>query len=247
MLTTRRAILGLALSLAMIGNSFGQSPTEPPRQNPGGAQQRSDTEQRDTDQAPPSIIKKLPAEDTQQKPTGDEEQGTQKQSEAWTLSDKIAAIAGIVALLQFFALVGTICVLVRTARRQLRAYIAIENAVADGDHPLPPRFNLPFTPQFSLRFKNCGQTPAYAGTYWIDVKVSQVPFDPRLIPVGKKTVSGKFDLPPTMCIYPAQLNGDKIASISAPEQAREFSEKKIAFLCSRTTRFYRCFPRKALA
>jgi hypothetical protein len=56
----------------------GQSRQEPPRQNPGGTQQRTNTEQRDTDQVPPSIIKKLPAEDIQQKP-----------SDTWLLAIKL--------------------------------------------------------------------------------------------------------------------------------------------------------------
>src|SRR5580693_9327293 len=110
MLTARRAILGLALLLAMIGDSSGQSPPEPPRQNPGGAQQQPNTEERDTDQAPPpSIIKKAPAEDTQQKPNDREQNAQENRSNAWTLSDEIAVVASIAGMLQFVALIVTVC------------------------------------------------------------------------------------------------------------------------------------------
>jgi hypothetical protein len=128
MLRTCRVILGMALLHAMMVDSSGQSRQEPPRQNPGGTQQRTNTEQRDTDQVPPSIIKKLPAEDIQQKPAADEQKGPDNRSDTWALSDKIAVIASIVALLQFFALVGTLFVLMSTARRQLRAYVLISSA-----------------------------------------------------------------------------------------------------------------------
>jgi hypothetical protein len=82
MLTIRPAILGLALLLAMIGDSSGQSHPEPPRQNPGGAQQQTNTEKRDTDQAPSSAIKILPAEQTQPKPIADE-QNAERCLDSW--------------------------------------------------------------------------------------------------------------------------------------------------------------------
>jgi hypothetical protein len=155
MLTARRAILGLALLLAMIGDSSGQSPPEPPRQNPGGAQQQPNTEERDTDQAPPpSIIKKAPAEDTQQKPNDREQNAQENRSNAWTLSDEIAVVASIAGMLQFVALIVTVCVLMRTAKRQLRAYVFISHAeISDimSDQRLTAK----------IVVKNFGQTPAY--------------------------------------------------------------------------------------
>jgi hypothetical protein len=217
MLTARRAMLGLALLLAMIGDSSGQSPPEPPRQDPGGAQQRTNTEQHDTDRAPPSAIKILPPEHAQQEPTSDEQKGQKKPSDALTLSDKIAAI---IALFQFFALVGTVLVLICTARRQLRAYISIENAARyGGGHSL--------TPQFSLRFKNCGQTPAKNMTYWIDAEVHEFPFDPVLISSKKEVMDGG-ELPPSMGLSVAPINIDKRASIP-DARAEEFNKGKIAF------------------
>jgi hypothetical protein len=169
MLTARSAILGLALLLAMIGDSAEQSPPEPPRQNPGGTQQRTNTEQRDTDQAPPSIIKKLPAQDTQPKPSADEQKRPENWSDAWALSDKIAVISSIAALLQFFALVVTVFVLMRTAKRQLRAYVTI----IGGNLIIQDK-----TLHAVLDLKNSGQTPAYELAIWSQMKTqpSNIPF-----------------------------------------------------------------------
>jgi hypothetical protein len=50
-----------------------------------------------------------------------------------------------------------------TAKRQLRAYLSIELAVRDGPHQLVPEFKAKIT------FKNCGQTPAYEGTLWMNI------------------------------------------------------------------------------
>jgi hypothetical protein len=179
MLIARRAILGFALLLAMIGDSSGQSPAEPPRQNTPSGQQRTHAEQRDTDQAPPSIIKKLPAEQTQQKTTADEQKGPQKPSDTWSLSDKIAAIASIVALLQFFALIGTICVLVSTARRQLRAYIFISQAEISN---IMSDQNL----MVKVVVKNFGQTPAYKATISLGVYTDTFPLATVLPPAAVK-------------------------------------------------------------
>jgi hypothetical protein len=170
MLMARHAILGLALLLATICDSSGQSPPEPPRQNPGGTQQRTNTEQHDTDQAPPSVIKILPPEQTQQKSTYDEQKGPEKPSDAWTLSDKIAAIASIAALLQFFALVITVFVLMSTANRQLRAYVFISGAQLDD-------IGVGQIPYAQLRFKNFGQTPAYKMTQWAMVGIGKFPLE----------------------------------------------------------------------
>jgi hypothetical protein len=165
MLKAHRAILGLALLLAMIGESSGQSPPEPPGQNPGGAQQRTNTEQRDTDQAPPSIMKPVgqtPAEHTQPKPTADEQKGPENRSNTWAISDKIAIIASAVALLQFFVLIGTVCIMMRTARRQLRAYVTIIGGSLITQEK---------TLHGILELKNAGQTPAYELTIWSQMKI----------------------------------------------------------------------------
>jgi hypothetical protein len=173
MLRTCRVILGMALLLAMMVDSSGQSRQEPPRQNPGGTQQRTNTEQRDTDQVPPSIIKKLPAEDIQQKPAADEQKGPDNRSDTWALSDKIAVIASIVALLQFFALVGTLFVLMSTARRQLRAYVLISSAQIHD-------FGIEHPPRVEVIIKNSGQTPAFDLLSWGGMIIEKFPLNIEL-------------------------------------------------------------------
>jgi hypothetical protein len=182
MLTAHRAILGLALLLVMMDDSSGQSPPEPPRQNPGSTQQRTNTEHGDTDQAPPSIMKKLPAEDTQPKPSADEQKRPENRSDALALSDKIAVIASIVALLQFFALVATIFVLMRTAKRQLRAYVFVK----DGRIDITPD-GTGFVSR--INFKNFGQTPAYQYSTWIGGGIFQIddlPFPSKSKPLSER-------------------------------------------------------------
>ena len=177
MLIVRCPILGLALLLATIGDSSGQSQSEAPRQNTGSSQQQPNTKQRGTERAP-SVIKILPAEQAQQKGTDDQQKGPDKPSDAWTLSDKIAAIASIVALLQFCALVATVVVLMRTASRQLRAYVFVADAeITDiGTDSI----------QAVVTIKNTGQTPAYDVTLSTKAVAFNIPgkviFEPT--PVG---------------------------------------------------------------
>jgi hypothetical protein len=76
--------------------------------------------------------------------------------EGWNLSDRIAVIASLVALLQFGALVATVIVMVNTSRRQLRAYIGVTTGslkfgVVDGVQMA----------KATIRIKNFGQTPAF--------------------------------------------------------------------------------------
>jgi len=125
--------------------------------------------------APPSIIKKLPAEDTQPKPSADEQKRPENRSDAWALSDKIAVIASVAALLQFFALVGTVFVLIWTARRQLRAYVFVSSAkIIHGieDDSIP---------EAHVVIKNSGQTPAYRLTNISGIAFDRYPAPPSLI------------------------------------------------------------------
>lgn len=83
-------------------------------------------------------------------------------SSNWSLSDKIAAIATIGGFLQFLALIITIAVMIKTARRQLRAYVSLD----------PPRFGKHNLDSIQVMAKNGGQTPAYnvqshLNYYWL--------------------------------------------------------------------------------
>jgi hypothetical protein len=166
MLKFCRAILGLALLIALSGDSWGQSPRQPPRQNPQGTQQQPGTEQRGTEQAP-FIVKIQESEQTKKESSASEGKTYEQRDNAWTLSDKIAAIAIIVGFLQFLALIATVYVMARTARRQLRAYVFPENiGLYDGmmlDPEMPEHAN---EPGVVLVWRNTGQTPALKVISW---------------------------------------------------------------------------------
>jgi hypothetical protein len=234
MLKACRAILGLALLLAMIGDSSGQSPPEPPRQNPNGAQQRTNTEQRDTDQAPPSVIKQLRAEQAQQKSTNDEQKGPEKPSDAWTLSDKIAAIASIAALLQFFALVITIFVLMRTATRQLRAYVFISGAHLEN-------IGVGQIPCAQLTIKNLGQTPAYKLTQWAMVGIGKFPLGGSHPPTNESDPLPERPLPPQDEI---QLQSPKYKKPLDVETLDELSKGMLAIYVVGEIRYRDAFKKK---
>jgi hypothetical protein len=76
--------------------------------------------------------------------------------DGWSLSDKIAVIASVVAFLQFLALIATVYVMRRTGQRQLRAYIVagINNVDIQG-----PENEVSVS--LGVSIKNTGQTPAH--------------------------------------------------------------------------------------
>jgi hypothetical protein len=79
--------------------------------------------------------------------------------DGWSLSDKIAVIASVVAFLQFLALMSTIRVMSRTGQRQLRAYIVADTVDVD----ITPINNTEGKVMVSVKIaiKNTGQTPAH--------------------------------------------------------------------------------------
>jgi hypothetical protein len=101
---------------------------------------------------------------------------------SWGLSDKIAVIASCVAFLQFGALVCTILVMIRSNRRQLRAYVLPEGGgIFDGttvDPPQPLRANIP---GLVIHIKNSGQTPAYRVFSWWQISVIPVLNENQLV------------------------------------------------------------------
>jgi hypothetical protein len=140
----------LVLTLALAGN-LAQS-KQPPRQNTEPTKEQNKSEDRGTEQSP-FVIKILPA------PDADETKKAQQRDNGWlsgwSLSDKIAAVVIIVGFLQFVALIATWLVMMRTARRQLRAYVFVSSAnvsnATEGNGTL----------QSCVVIKNFGQTPAY--------------------------------------------------------------------------------------
>jgi hypothetical protein len=90
----------------------------------------------------------------------------------WALSDKIAAVAIVVGAFQFFALVATVFVMIRTSQRQLRAYVFNDHAnLVDFD-------NVPIA---QILLKNAGQTPAYKVVAWNAVRLAPFPLNIELI------------------------------------------------------------------
>jgi hypothetical protein len=96
----------------------------------------------------------------------------------WSLSDKIAVIASVVAFLQFLALIATVAVMRRTAQRQLRAYVGVvrgELINIDGDDPI----------EATVIVKNSGQTPAREVVMWGGMAVRGFPLRDPINPPEK--------------------------------------------------------------
>jgi hypothetical protein len=72
---------------------------------------------------------------------------------SWKLSDVIAVVAIAVGVIQFVALITTVCVMMRTARTQLRAYLSVE---PDGINPYKGQNYL----ISHIKIRNNGQIPA---------------------------------------------------------------------------------------
>jgi hypothetical protein len=143
-------VVALALLAAFASDSWGQS-QEPPRQDGNPAQHDVRPEDQKTQNSPPAVKQTAP-EQTKEKAESTESKGNYNWLDRWSLSDKIAVIASVVAFLQFLALISTVYVMRRTAQRQLRAYIV---ASAGEIQRIDGGFIL------SATLKNTGQTPAF--------------------------------------------------------------------------------------
>jgi hypothetical protein len=176
----RCLLVALTLVAAFASDSWGQSQRQPPRQDTKGTQQNSSADNRGTEQTP-LIVKILPTEQTNEKAEAAKAEGPKNRIDGWSLSDKIAVIASVVAFLQFIALVATVGVMRRTGKRQLRAYISdIDGTAVAGD-----RAEI----AIEIVFRNAGQTPAYDVEIWCEPpiigRIDARPFDqkPRFAPV----------------------------------------------------------------
>jgi hypothetical protein len=123
---------------------------------------------------------------------------SQNISPSWSLSDKIAVIASVVAFLQFVALVWTVMVMIFNGRRQLRAYLAVDTVgIFEGNMVSPPQPARVNTPGIAMFIKNYGQTPAYKVVSMARIAV---------IPVIDETLS---------LVLPAQLEQRFATTLSA--------------------------------
>jgi hypothetical protein len=102
----------------------------------------------------------------------------------WGLSDKIAAIASLVAFFQFLALLAAVLVVFRTSRRRLRAYVSMEG----GSIRLVDDPNGEQLLEGYVKLKNFGSTPAYEHRSYALIKVLNVnapPFEETSVAAGR--------------------------------------------------------------
>ena len=119
----------------------------------------------------------------------------------WNLADKIALGACIFAGLQFVALIATLAIMIRTGRRQLRAYVVVERGIVANvaDPPagmsrekintvariLDPQAG----PHAQITIKNTGQTPAYDLVHWALIDIRELPLQALFPPMPKPPAS----------------------------------------------------------
>jgi hypothetical protein len=142
MLKPYQAVLGLAILLALIGDSWGQSHrhSDGQTQTKATGDQHSPTaDQRGTENTPP-FVKIVGAEPNAESGTNQNATNPQQQPTDWIM---VGAVVGI-GVLQFVAFVWqairlgqTIGVMKDTAERQLRAYVYLE--VTGRAYPPPPK------------------------------------------------------------------------------------------------------------
>jgi len=170
-------ILGLAFLFASFVDSFGQSKEPSPsrgdagkpqqeQEQPQPTQQESHVELRGTEQAP-IIIRSIKSKEETARDAKDRDN---KASAEWW-NEVFSAAVAIGTLLQFSALV----VIIRTTRRQLRAYIGVSLKRA-------PELNVGTVPMAILNYKNCGQTPARDVRHWANMIIEPYPSTPRFEP-----------------------------------------------------------------
>jgi hypothetical protein len=169
MLNACRVVLGLALLVATLSDSLGQSSKQT---SPSAAQsnsqaqakgntdqQKAPSDQRGTESAP-LVVKIVGTEPQAQRAADTDRNGNKDNSADWSMVGASVAIA-IIAVLQLFAFVAqawwlrqTVAIMKDTAQRQLRAYVSdVEGEAAfSGDGTF---INV------DIVFRNSGQTPAY--------------------------------------------------------------------------------------
>jgi hypothetical protein len=122
----------------------------------------------------------------------------------WSLSDRIAAIASAAGALQFGALVATVWVMVRSGRRQLRAYVFPDSAgLFEGTMLNPPVSAHANEPGVVLVFRNFGQTPAYKVISWARIEVIERTQEhtlilPSLRPISPNFIGANGNMPKTL-------------------------------------------------
>jgi hypothetical protein len=178
---------------------------------------------------PGVLIEESHASDSNQKPSYNAQEGQHAAPDGWGLADKIALGACIFAGLQFVALILTIAIMIRTGRRQLRAYVipetgAIINVANPDPAPGPARdtdaaMKYPeWGPAVRIQIKNVGQTPAYDVLHWASLDFREYPLKSTL-PLMPQEESMKHrsplgpGIPITKSLSYRKLTGEEISSL----------------------------------
>jgi hypothetical protein len=179
----RPIAIALALLAALASDSWGQSqepsqrPTEvgqPKQDQPQTAKQPTPADQRGTETAP-VIVKVLPTQPTAEQAKQDAKDREEKAANEYEAIkfNKALVIIGAFQLAVFIGqllvfgwqarrLRQTVDVMTDTAERQLRAYVVITSA--------EPGWNAAGDFTATVKFTNCGQTPAYNVSISRDVR-----------------------------------------------------------------------------
>jgi hypothetical protein len=184
-------MLRVVCMTALLGLFGAEAKSQPvPEQSPQSTQQQANPEPRGTEQSP-FIIKIAPAQEIPDKSKqvaaerGEEREITWSGFfKEWGLSDKIAAITGLVGLFQLLALLATVRVVFRNSRRQSRAYVSKEAGSArlvndPNGEPILEGY---------VKLKNFGRTPAFQYRSYALIKVANVnaaPFEETSVVAGK--------------------------------------------------------------
>jgi hypothetical protein len=229
---------------ALLGLLGAEAKSQPvPEQSPQSTQQQANPEQRGTEQAP-FVIRIAPAQEIpdKSKPVATE-RGEEREItwsgifKEWGLSDKIAAITGLVVFFQLLALLATVLVVFRNSRRQSRAYISMEAGSArlvndPNGEPILEGY---------VKLKNFGRTPAFQYRSYALIKVANVnapPFEETSVVAGRGILGPGAET--DLQVYWRVSDGDLAAIRAGTKRIFVWGEARYvdAFRKSRYFRFY---------
>jgi hypothetical protein len=158
--------------------------------------QHSKNDQHGTEQSP-LVVKVIPSPNAQEeaakaKKDKDDKTALNRRSEIITIAIAFATF------LQAFALIYTIFIMVRTTRRQLRAYVFIDtidilNVFGNRPPPIPGQappavgpwiYRTDIGPAVMMAIKNSGQTPAYDVIHYGNICIREYPLASNLPPIN---------------------------------------------------------------
>jgi hypothetical protein len=177
-------LLVMLFASGAMGQSQPPSPRpgqadKPPQTQPQPSQQHPDAGERGTEQAPVVVRSIKSKEDAAQDAKDRQEKAS---ADRWML-----IFSGAVAIGAFLQ-VGTFIVMIRTSRRQLRAYVFVTHSEIKAANPagnilIPLQQIAAGTrPVTELRFTNTGQTPAYGMAIYGGIRMVNWPVNDADIP-----------------------------------------------------------------